>query len=155
MSRDQGTLPLEVPRMLGIDEEMRNWSFFMILEHNAIVNRGITSIVEHLARGEQPEGAEAIDMKRDVLPSRNPGEEQIQGFRESVEDHLQVISGLGELRGGLRTRHPNFGRFDAHNWHCMFGLHLYIHYKQASYVVRKISAQHGNHDDSAQTHSAG
>ncbi len=152
---EQGAVRVEVPRMLGIDEEMRNWSFFMILEHNAIVNRGITSIIQGLVRGEKPEGAGAIDMKRDVLPSRNPGEEQIQKFRESVEDHLQMIASHGGLRGGLRTRHPIFGRFDAHNWHCMFGLHLYIHYKQAEYVIRKISAGKGVGTDSAQTHTAG
>lgn len=155
ISLEQGAVSIEVPRMLGIDEEMCNWSFFMILEHNAIVNRGITSIVEHLARGEEPEDAGGIDMKRDVLPSRNPGEEQLQLFRTSVEGHLQIIPSLGRLRGGLRTRHPIFGRFDAHNWHCMFGLHLYLHYKQAESVIRKISARHGNRDDSPQTRSAG
>lgn len=74
------------------------------------------------------------NLLRDVLPSSNPGEEQRQLFRMSVEDHLKVVSGLGRLRGGLRTRHPVFGQFDAHSWHCMFGLHLIIHYKQAKYI---------------------
>ena len=31
--------------MRGVDEDMRRWSFFMILEHNAIVNRSITASV--------------------------------------------------------------------------------------------------------------
>jgi len=152
---EQGALHVEVPRMLGIDEEMRNWSFFMILEHNAIVNRGITSIIQSLVRGEEPEGAGAIDMKKDVLPSRNPGEAQIQIFRASVEDHLLMIPSLGRLRRSLRAPHPFFGRFDAHNWHCMFGLHLFIHYKQAEYVTRKICAEKGVGADSAQTRAAG
>jgi hypothetical protein len=133
-----GALTVLVPRMLGIDEDMRNWSFFMILEHNAIVNRSITSIVKSLVRGEEPKGAGAIDPKRDVMPSRNPGEEQIEAFRSSVEDHLTVISGLSPLRGTSTKRHPIFGQFDAHRWHCMFGFHLLVHYKQAKYVIRKI-----------------
>ncbi|MDX2451354.1 hypothetical protein [Desulfosarcina sp.] len=155
IKREHGAVRVEVPRMPGVDEEMRNWSFFMILEHNAIVNRGITSIIQSLVRGEEPEGAGAIDMKRDVRPSRNPGEAQIQIFRASVEDHLQMIPSLGRLRRGLRTPHPIFGRFDAHNWNCMFGLHLYIHYKQAEYVIRKISAEKGGGAESAQTRTAG
>ncbi len=155
IKREQGVVRVEVPHMLGIDEEMRNWSFFMILEHNAIVNRGITSIIQSLVRGEEPEGAGAIDMKKDVLPSRNPGEAQIQLFRASVEDHLMMIPSLGRLRRSLRAPHPFFGRFNAHNWHCMFGLHLFIHYKQAEYVIRKISAGKGVGIDSVQTRTAG
>mgnify|MGYP001818425274 CR=1 len=95
------------------------------------------------------------NLLRDVLPSKNPEEDQLQLFRASVEDHLQTIGSLGGLRGGLRTRHPIFGRFDAHNWHCTFGLHLYIHYKQAEYVIRKISAEKGGPADSNQTATAG
>ncbi len=34
------------------------------------------------------------NLLRDKLPSRDPGEEQIQLFRASVEDHLQMIAGL-------------------------------------------------------------
>ena len=95
------------------------------------------------------------NLLRDVLPSRDPGEAQIQLCRTSVEDHLQMIAGLGGLRGGLRTRHPIFGRFDAHCWDCMFGLHLFIHYKQAKYVIRTRSAANGNRADSAQTRTDG
>lgn len=37
----------------------------------------------------------------------------------------------------------------------MFRLHLFIHYKQAEYVIRKISAEKGVGADSAQTRTAG
>jgi len=36
---ESGILVVHVPKMIGVDEDMRNWSFFKILEHNAIVNR--------------------------------------------------------------------------------------------------------------------
>jgi hypothetical protein len=78
------------------------------------------------------------------MPSSNPGEEQIQAFRSSVEEHLTVILDFGRLRGSLKKRHPIFGDFDAHCWHCMFSFHLLIHYKQAEYVVGKICAEKGS-----------
>ena len=140
ISAGDGTLRVFVPRMMGIDEEMRNWSFFMILEHNTIVNRSITCIVESLARGDEPTGLGAIDPKRDVMPSHNPGEEQVDAFRSSVDDHLRVTSGISSLRGSRTKQHPVFGDFDAHRWHCMLSLHLLIHYRQAEYVTRKICA---------------
>ena len=135
-----GMAPVFVPRMTGVDEDMRNWSLFMILEHNVIVNRSITSIIQNLVRGEKPMGAGTIDPKNDVMPSLYPGVEQIQAFRLSVEDHLRAISSFCRLRRSLKSRHPIFGEFDAHSWHCMFSLHLLIHYKQAKYVVQKICA---------------
>ena len=113
----------------------------MILEHNAIVNRSIAKIVEDLAKGVPPTGAGDIDPKREVIPSSSPGEEQIQAFRFSVENYLQIVSQLGPLRRMFTQRHPVFGTFDAHQWHCMFGFHLLIHRRQAEYVVNKVCVE--------------
>ena len=55
--------------MSGVDEDMRRWSFFMILEHNAIVNRSITASVVQLANGESLTGQATIDVKKGVMPS--------------------------------------------------------------------------------------
>ncbi len=139
VGEDEARLPITVPPMIGVDEEMRSWSLFMILEHNVIVNRSITAIVQSLAVGEEPGGAGAIDPKRDVMPSANPGPEQITAFRESVEGHFAVVEALPKLRGTLRKQHPVFGWLDAHGWHCMFGLHLQLHFWQAEEVVRVMS----------------
>jgi hypothetical protein len=133
-----GSRNVRVPRMPGVDEDMRNWSFFMILEHNAIVNRSIAKVVEDLAHGVEPTGVGKIDPKRDVMPSVSPGIEQIPAFQHSVEDYLQRVSVLGPLRGTLTQRHPVFGMFDAHQWHCMLGFHLMIHRRQAEYVVNQV-----------------
>lgn len=130
----RGSESREVPAMFGVDEDMRNWSFFMTLEHNVIVNRNITSLVGSLARGEVPEG---IDPKNDVMPSANPGVEQVEAFRSSIADHIDTVAKLGKLRGTVKKRHPIFGRLDAHGWHCMFGLHLTLHVKQAQLLARE------------------
>jgi len=136
---ESGSMVIHVPKMIGVDEDMRDWSFFKILEHNAIVNRSFTSIIESLVRGEEPEGAGAIDMKRDVMPSKNPGTEQIESFRNSVTEHIKTVSDYQSLRDSSTKRHPVFGTFNAHQWHCMFGFHLFIHYKQAKYIISKIN----------------
>jgi hypothetical protein len=76
-----GALSVFVPPMPGIHDDMRDWSFFIILEHNAIVNPSVTSLIENLVRGEEPKGAGAIDPKKDVMPSKDSGVEQIEAFR--------------------------------------------------------------------------
>ena len=123
--------------MPGIDEDMRKWSYFMILEHNAIVNRVITAIVVQLARGEAPSGAAMIDPKKDVMPSTLAGDSQIQLFADSVWQHLDAVKDLKSLRGTRTAPHPVFGAFDAHQWNCMFAFHLDLHLRQARFVVAR------------------
>ena len=103
------------------------------------MNRSFTSIIKSLVRGEEPEGTGAIDMKRDVMPSKNPGTEQIESFRNSVTEHIKAVSDSQCLRDSPTKHHPIFGTLNAHQWHCMFGFHLFIHYKQAKYIISKIT----------------
>ncbi|NBZ96768.1 MAG: DinB family protein [Proteobacteria bacterium] len=130
--------PAIVPPMIGVDPEMRRWSFFQILEHNVIVNRSISAMVEALALGKEPAGAALINPKTDVLPKGLSGPEQVQAFLSSVDDYLALISTLPELRGTAERPHPVFGPFDAHKWHCMFGLHLGLHLNQARKILSLV-----------------
>ena len=132
---ESGGKPVPVPPMVGVDPEMRDWSFFQILEHNTIVNRSIAATVEALSLGKEPSGAALINPKTDVLPKGISGPEQVETFRRSVEEYLFRIATLPELRGTTETPHPLFGSFDAHKWHCMFGFHLGLHLKQAEKVL--------------------
>ena len=143
LSREAGVRAVEVPPMRGVDEDMRRWSFYMILEHNTIVNRSITATIQQLVRGEPLSGAAAIDPKKDVMPFQNAGEEWLGEFQDSVNDHVKVVTTLGRLRGTRTAPHPIFGDFDAHKWNCMFSFHLGIHYKQAELVVRRAKAESG------------
>jgi len=138
LSPEEGRRAVRVPPMRGVDEDMREWSFYMILEHNSIVNRSISATVGQLVRGEPLSGPAALDMKKDVMPSATAGEEQVQDFRESVDEHLAMMAELGPLRGTETAPHSLFGPFDAHRWHCMFALHLKIHFPQAERVVQAV-----------------
>ena len=91
LSIDDGQRSIEVPPMRGVDEDMRKWSFFMILEHNAIVNRSISTTISQLVKNESLSGAAAIDPKKDVMPSMTAGKEQLRSFRFSDTDHLEMI----------------------------------------------------------------
>ena len=141
LSEEAGRVRFEVPPMRGVDEDMRRWSFFMLLQHNTIVNRSITASVVQLAKGEALSGPEVIDMKKGVMPSSAADESQVELFAQSVADHIAAVRGLGNLRGTKASRHPIFGRFDAHKWNCMFAFHLRIHLPQARFIAEKAVAR--------------
>lgn len=135
LSEAAGRRAIEVPPMPGVDEDMRRWSFFQLLEHNVIVSRSITTLTEQLARGEPLSGLALLNPKHDVMPSAEAGPEQVIAHRESIDAHLAAVNALGSLRGTTTAPHPLFGPFDAHKWHCMFAFHLRLHYRQAEWVV--------------------
>ena len=127
-----------VPKMMGVDEDMRDWSLFQLLEHNTIVNRSITRLICELSEGVPPAEMTRIDPKRDVMPSAGPGEEQVEAFRLSVEDFLDRVGPLSGLRNTIRIPHPVFGRFNAHQWTCMLGFHLSVHLRQARFLAMHV-----------------
>ena len=112
----------------------------MILEHNVIVNRSISAIIGQLVHNETLSGAAIIDPKKDVMPSQSAGIDQLDLFRESVDEHVSMVRGIGKLRGTKTKPHMIFGDFDAHKWNCMFSFHLRIHYNQAKHVVTAVKA---------------
>lgn len=128
-----GSEPVTVPPMFGVDPDMRDWSFFMILRHNTLVNREISANVRRLALDE-PVPEKKFDIKKDVMPGPVCGIEQIAIFKASVLSHLETLASPGKLRETGTTNHPLFGPFDAHMWNGMFALHLQIHMKQAAFV---------------------
>ena len=139
VSVDQGKRVVVVPESMGVDSDMTHWSYFQLLEHNAIVNRNITRVVRALMTGEGAEQLDEFDTKKDVLPSAETGQESVEDFTKSVDEHIAYIGEFGHLKSSARRDHPIFGAFDAHMWHGMFGLHLKVHANQA-----KMIAEHSN-----------
>lgn len=129
--------PRMVPKMLGVDEDMRGWSLYQLLEHNTIVNRAITQLICDLADGVPPEDMNRIDPKHDVMPGDGAGEEQVDIFTTSVQDHIARITPLSDLRKTRKVPHPLFGNFNAHMWTCMFSFHLKVHFNQARFLAEE------------------
>lgn len=129
-----------VPAILGVDEDMRDWSIYQVLEHDTIVNRRLTGQMLFVA-GAGPGPDPDFSIKHDVMPSPDPGPEQVGEFERSIADHLEAVAAIPKLRGTRKADHPIFGSFDAHRWHCMFGFHLQIHRKQAEALARILEAK--------------
>ncbi|MEX1045594.1 MAG: hypothetical protein WEC73_05650 [Chthoniobacterales bacterium] len=143
ITKEAGMLRVEVPRMRGVDEDMRNWSFFEVLEHNAMVNRSITATVCQLAGGIPLSGSATIDTKKGVMPTGFADEGILPTFLDSIAAHNGEVEKLGRLRGTVKSQHPVFGPFDAHQWNCMFAFHLGLHLPQAEFVAKAAKSEQG------------
>ncbi|MGF1452100.1 MAG: hypothetical protein ACFB21_08525 [Opitutales bacterium] len=135
MTPEAGERPIHVPELPGVDEDMRRWSFFQLLEHNTIVNRTITLTIKLLVENKPLDRLKSFDTKRDVMPPAAPGPETIDAFQLSVEKHVAMVSMRETLSMVRKYRHPLFGMFNAHKWNCMFAFHLDIHLRQADRIA--------------------
>ncbi len=134
---EEAKRPVRVPSMMGIDPDMQNWSLLQVLEHNTIVNRRITSVIQDLATHGSVQDT-SFDPKKDTMPSETPDRETIEAFQDSIDEHFKAIAKLPKLRGLGSSDHPIFGPFDAHRWHCMFGFHLKIHRRQMEVIHKSL-----------------
>lgn len=132
---------VRVSKINGIDEDMREWSFNMLIEHNLKVSRSISEIVRQLSLDEELHGFSLIDPKKDVMPNYNDYTNVFEEFEEIVTTHIQLLDELNKLRGTKKFNHPIFGKLDAHMWNCMFVFHLEVHLKQANSIIKSIQNQ--------------
>ena len=136
LSYAQASQPVSVPEMLGVDSDMTGWSYYQLLEHNAIVNRIMSLNVKMLMTGEGKDILEQFNPKTDVMPGDTVGSEQVENFQKSIDEHLQMVKHFAHLNSKDTRDHPLFGSFNAHKWHGMISFHLGVHFKQAQLIFK-------------------
>lgn len=136
-SATQGTAPVLIGRITGIEDSSRYWSVFMVLDHLRIVNEGMTQIIEYLSH-DRPFTQEV--RIQDVKPHRASGPEMIDRFIQSVTNYEATIHRLGTLGHRVRHPHPWFGPMTADDWHCLAGIHHWVHRRQIERVKQGFEA---------------
>lgn len=129
--------PVLIRRVTGIEDSSRNWSIVMTVEHLTIVGRGIHGIIAGLRAGQvRPEQVRIQDVK----PTGNIAPEVVRAeFEHLLADTAaaEAVEPAIPAGAGPRYQHPWFGPIDAHQWHCLLGIHQQIHRKQ----IEAIRAQ--------------
>ena len=135
VSATQGTVPVLIGRITGIEDSSRYWSVFMVLDHLKIVNEGMTQIIEDLSH-DRPFAQEV--RIQDVKPHVDSGPDVVDRFIQSVDTYEATITRLGTLGHRVRHPHPWFGPMTAHDWHCLAGIHHWVHRRQIERVKQGL-----------------
>lgn len=135
VSATQATVPVLIDRVVGIEDNSRYWSAFMVLDHLRIVDEGITQIVETLT-DDRLFGQEV--RIQDVKPSLQSGPEAIEQFLKTVDGYESTVARLGTLGRRLCHPHPWFGPMTAHDWHCLAAIHHWVHRRQLERIIGKL-----------------
>lgn len=125
---DAMRIPVTIPKYGGISEDMRGWSLGMTLRHCCMVNAAIIFLIERLVENRLP--GTMPDIGEDFTPHKEAGIEQSSRLRLQVAHYTQLLDGLPSLHTPARAMHPYFGLLNAHGWHCLLGVHLFLHVPQ-------------------------
>lgn len=135
VSATQGTVPVLIDRITGIEDSSRCWSVFMVLDHLRIVNVGMTQIIEDLSH-DRPFAQEV--RIQDVKPHVDSGPDVVDRFIQSVATYEATINRLGKLSHRVHHPHPWFGPMTADDWHCLAGIHHWVHRRQIERVKQGL-----------------
>ena len=138
VSVSQGSAPILIDRIVGIEDSSRCWSVFMVLDHLRIVNDAIAHIVDVLSNNQTLTQEVRI---QDVKPNPMSGPEVIQEFIQSVASYESRVRKLGILGNDQRHPHPWFGPMTAFDWHCLAAIHQWVHRRQLERIVRVTEAR--------------
>ncbi len=130
---------MQIPRLMGIEDSSRNWSVLMILDHLCQTNKDMLQIIKALTDGIVPRGEIDISLYK---PSLEVGFDVIERYRDLRAEYLNTIEHLiksdRKTRTTFRYTHPWFGSLDAHQWHCLAGMHQALHRRHAQKLVAML-----------------
>ncbi|MEM7315916.1 MAG: DinB family protein [Planctomycetota bacterium] len=132
LSPEQAKCRVLIDRIMGIEDNSRNWSVYMVLEHLVIVNGGITSLIESL-NGGQAFGREV--RIEDVKPKPTAGEETVGALESSVKQLLQTVESIERFSTAAKHRHPWFGQMNSQQWFTLAAVHMRVHRKQIEGII--------------------
>jgi len=124
--------PLLVERLKSLEESCRHWSLLMTLDHLAMINTAVLTIIESLLQNIPlaPNFSRA-----EAKPKPEQSIFTIERFRKITEQYLERVDRASALHSTMRHTHHQFGPLDAHGWHCLAGIHQQIHRKQIERIV--------------------
>lgn len=131
--------PLQIPRVIGIEDSSRKWSVMMVLEHLCLTNLDIMKAIEALTSGVVPRGEIAIEMYK---PREDLDFTVLDRYREVNSRYISTVRTILDQKGRLSTKlrypHPWFGLLNAHQWHCLAWIHQRVHRRQAKKIVAML-----------------
>lgn len=131
---EQFTRRVLVPPLPGIEDNSRNWSAAMLVEHLVSVGDAVSKVLVFLSRGQVPPFA--VDIAG-VKPKGTKGIGVMTDFRRLLADYpVLVRTDLPRPPDAPHFAHPWFGELDIHQWHCLSAMHLRVHRRQL-FLIRK------------------
>lgn len=125
-----------IDRTFGIEDDTRQFSINMALEHLTITGNALMFLIQTLSKEEE--------FKKDItIESVKPKENklnQIDEFLNLYERYFEFMKTLPKRQSKMTKRHPWFVGFNNFDWSVFMYMHTFIHRRQIEAIITKLGA---------------
>jgi len=127
-----------IDRTFAIEDDTRQFSVNMVLEHLMIAGTTVKNVIETLSKEEEYKADIKIE---NVKPSLNK-EQQLEEFVAFYETYFIFIKNLEKKQSKKRKKHPWFIEFNNYDWSVFMYMHTFIHRRQIEAILKELSNEY-------------
>lgn len=133
---DRSTLEQKIiiDRTFAIEDDSRQYSINMVLEHLSIAGYGVMNVIDTLSKEEEFTDELTIV---GVKPFQNPKNAQ-EIFMEFMNKYEYFINNLPKKHSHMTKKHPWFVKFNNNDWSLFMYMHTFIHRRQIQAILSKL-----------------
>ncbi len=121
-----------IDHILGIEDDTRDWSISLVIEHLCIVTEGIIEVIKTLGEEKTVEMQIRIE---DVKPQE--GAVDFTKLKAIVTTYKAYTP--PKRNSHMTKAHPWFIEFNDQEWHTFLAIHTWVHRRQIEAIVKKLS----------------
>lgn len=125
---------LIIDRTFAIEDDTRQFSINMILEHLTIAGNAVMGVIDTLSQEKEFKNEIKIE---NVKPKENK-ENQLQEFLKFYENYFEYINNHPKKQSKMKKKHPWFIEFNNFDWSIFMFMHTFIHRRQIEAVIKKL-----------------
>ncbi|CAM3384899.1 hypothetical protein [Arcobacter aquimarinus] len=119
-----------IDRTFAIEDDTRQFSINMVLEHLEIAGNKIKNVIETLSL--EKEFIEDIKIEN-VKPKQNANN-QYKSFKNFYQEYISFIKALDKKQSQKKKKHPWFVEFNNYDW----SVFMYMHRRQIEAIIKEI-----------------
>ena len=124
-----------IERTFAIEDDTRQFSINMVLEHLTIAGRAIKIVIDTLSQ--EKEFTTEIKIEN-VKPHENKIN-QLEEFLDFYNSYFDFISNLPRKQSKTKKRHPWFVEFNNFDWSVFMYMHTFIHRRQIQAIIKELN----------------
>lgn len=134
LEKDKCTQKVLIDRTFGIEDDTRQFSINLVLEHLTITGGALMVLIKTLSNEKEFPRDITIEM---VKPKENKLN-QIDEFNSFYNSYFKFIEELPKIQSKTKKKHPWFVEFNNYDWSIFMYMHTFIHRRQIQAIIKKL-----------------
>ena len=131
LSRDALEKRVLINHFFGIEDDTRDWSIALVIEHITVVNAGIIEVIKTLSKEE----AHLSEVSIQAVKPDNRGL-TLNHLEKIVKEYESFIP---QTRNSKMTKsHPWFTGLNNRDWHTFLAIHTWVHKRQIKAILKQL-----------------